>query len=163
MSSDILLTDTSVTVQAHSMRVEGEDLEVRSLQRLPVQAKNQPRRALVHGEKDQLIINCERDYTHAEFHSALQVKSRKVPAQISLYSQGPVEKEVARLILGTQYLSRDLLLPIETKNVDEVRDLDSYKDSVGHTLRWVLQRLTAIEQNLGITPPPRPARPDDGG
>ena len=141
---------------------------------MPVHDKDGYRRALVHGEKDQLVVNCESDYHHTEIHGALDLRNRAKlhPSMITMRDDLAGGATTAMVFRGELRAIRDVLVPLDGRVVTDTSNLDGYKDSVAHTLRWVMQRLDAIERRVaeldrraGIQSPPPPARPaaPDGG
>lgn len=160
MPTDIILDEQVVTVKANRARVEGEDLEVRSPVRMPANDKAGLRRALAHGERDQLLVNVNRDYDRTEIHGPVQLRAREVPATLTVVAgEGAAEKSSAELAEGLLRLVKDVVIPLDGRRIADTDQLDGYADSVGRTLVWILRRLDAIEAHLHLQPPPRPAPP----
>jgi hypothetical protein len=62
--TDILLEDSTIVLAAHTTRVQGPDLELDAEDRRAPERRGggSPRRALVHGFNDELIVNYGGDF-----------------------------------------------------------------------------------------------------
>lgn len=169
MTTDLILDEQVLTLQAARVRIDGPDLEVRADPRVPSGAKGELRRALAHGEQDQLLVNVNRDYNRTEIHGPVEVRTRKVPAMFTMLGDAAGGEAVQlRSLVGELHLVRDVKFPIDGRKIREVTQLRSNSDSLGQTLRWMLRRLDAIEDRLatleqraGLPSPRPPAAPTD--
>ncbi len=125
--SDILLENDRVVAEAHSVRVEGQDFELRSLERLTKLGKQNdgPRRAMVHSTTDELIVNFAADYVRTVVHGRLSVQDNNG-------QRGTLSCE--QLMLG---------------NIAELPG----NENVGVVMRWFHERLLQLEQAAGVTAP----------
>lgn len=62
MPSDIRLEEDSVVIDAFTLKHEGGDFQISYAKRRQPLARSAHRRALVHGESDELVVNLEQDY-----------------------------------------------------------------------------------------------------
>lgn len=140
--------DDIVVAEGHRLRIEGEDLELRSQQRLDALRLTDPgpRRALVHGAQDELVLNFERDYRQTVVHGNLTVQRTSGEGGELLARSARVE----RLEADNAMLQG---LRAETMILAELRDIPGASARLVRTLEWFHQRLEALEQRAGITAP----------
>lgn len=147
MPNDIRLEPDAVVVEGNRVKVEGEELHLRSPTRLKQVNRNdfvtnKPRRALVHGDKDQLIVNYQKDYSTTEVHGTLTIKTRNVPAAI--YLQDKNGNTEIFMSMGLVDLKRDL-------TVSDLAKLSGSR-SLLKTLNWLEQRVKRLEKKAGLPP-----------
>lgn len=146
MASDIKLEGNSVVAEGHRFKIDGEDLELHSSQRLQQTSSEEvgkPRRAMVHGTQDQLIINYSQDYAQTELHGPLEIQDHRVPAAIRLKDrQGRTHVFIS---LGIVSAKKDVYL-------DPIQPL-SGSTSLFETLQWLVGRIERLEQNAGLSTP----------
>ncbi len=167
--TDIRLEDSRVVAEGHSFRIHGEDLEVRSSQRLDAlrgvtAASAGPRRALVHGSQDQLILNFGEDYEHTEIVGDVKVgKDLEVGGTMTvddlLRVRGPIEIQdrgraallrfVDRSGKTTMYLSSGIVSANRDVQMHRLRDTSGSR-SLLKTIEWLHDRLRVVESRAGI-------------
>lgn len=153
MTTDLAFEDNVVVARCHRLSVDGEDLELRSSTRLgSSEARAGRRRALVHGTKDQLILNYSGDYQETEVHGTLRVRQgrRSVPMVVVMNGRGG---DGVSLVGQTGTVScREVRLeglPYGGANGT---------DSLLATIEWLHARVQALEDQLNVQTPPFPSK-----
>lgn len=144
MSSDLYLDENTVITRGHRLRLEGEDLEIRSADRTRAGGGDgEPRRrALVHGFQDQLVVNYKGDYKETEMHGTVRVRqgAQKPPVVYVMDGRG----DASITLFGPKGLvsCEDLTAPLPWAGGQRV--------SLVETVKWLHRRVRALEEEAGV-------------
>lgn len=100
--SDLLLNDSDVVVQAHTLRIQGVDLVLDGGPERKKVTNQDPRRALVHDFKDKLTINYGKDYSGGVQILGYVHAPDAVEASLLVANEARADK----LIIGTKTVSQ---------------------------------------------------------